>query len=169
MPLYQYGAIGTEIAMALGAGVAVQRGVGPQAEYQGAPVVCVTGDGGVPYSFFELDTANKYGVPMIVVIYNNDCWGTYGSTERTPQATHMYLFQKGLRYDRMAEGLGVRGEYITAPSEFKAALARAYDHAARQGMSTVLNCQGIKEFGNGRAYPPGPAWPVEPGRGAVTH
>ncbi|MEZ5551481.1 MAG: thiamine pyrophosphate-binding protein [Pseudomonadales bacterium] len=169
IPLYQYGAIGTEIAMTLGAGIAVQRGVGPQAAYKGAPVVCVTGDGGVPYSFFELDTANKYGVPMIVIIYNNDCWGTYGVTERTPQATHMYLFQKGLRYDRMAEGLGVRGEYITTPEEFTMALTRAYDHAAREGKSTVLNCQGIKEFGNGRAYPPGPAWPVEPGRGAITH
>jgi len=168
-PLYQYGAIGTEIAMALGAGMAVQRGVGPQAAYKGAPVVCITGDGGVPYSFFELDTANKYGVPMIVIIYNNDCWGTYGATARTPQATHMYLFQKGLRYDRMAEGLGVRGDYITTPDEFTAALPRAYNLAVKEGQSTVLNCQGIKEFGNGRAYPPGPAWPIEPGRGAVTH
>lgn len=166
---YQYGAIGPEIAMSLGTGIAVQRGVGPQAPYKGAPVVCITGDAGTAYSMFELDTAKKYKVPMIVIIYNNDCWGTYGSTARTPQALHMYLFQEGLRYDKIAEGLGVRGEYVKTPEHFKQALARSYQLAEKEGLSTVLNCQAIKEFGNGRAYPPGPSWPVEPGRGAVTH
>lgn len=166
---YQYGAIGPEIAMTLGAGIAVQRGVGPQAPYKGAPVVCITGDAGTAYSMFELDTANKYKVPMIVIVYNNDCWGTYGSTARTPQALHMYLFQQGLRYDKIAEGLGVRGEYVKTPQHFKEALARSYQLAVSEGQSTVLNCQAIKEFGNGRAYAPGPSWPVEPGRGAMTH
>jgi thiamine pyrophosphate-dependent acetolactate synthase large subunit-like protein len=166
---YQYGAMGPEIAMAFGAGVAVQRGVGPQAPYKGAPIVCVTGDGGAAYSLFEMDTANKYKVPMIVIIYNNDCWGTYGAAARTPQALHMYLFQEGLRYDKIAEGLGVRGEYVKSPKHFREALARSYQLAVKEGQSTVLNCQGIKEFGNGRVYPPGPAWPVEPGRGAIMH
>ncbi len=34
---YQYGAIGPDLAMMIGASAAVQRGVGPQAPYQGAP------------------------------------------------------------------------------------------------------------------------------------
>ncbi len=166
---YQYGAIGPEIAMSLGSGIAVQRGVGPQKPYKGAPVVCITGDAGLAYSMFELDTANKYKVPMIVIVYNNDCWGTYGTTTRTHQALHMYLFQQGLRYDKMAEGLGVRGEYVKTPAQFRQALATSYRIAEKEGLSTLINCQGIKEFGNGREYPPGPSWPVEPGRGAVTH
>lgn len=166
---YQYGAIGPEIAMAFGTGVAVKRGIGPQAAYQGAPVVCVTGDAGAAFSMFELDTANKYKVPMIVIIYNNNCWGTFGSAARTPQALHMYLFQEALRYDKIAEGLGVRGEYVKTPEEFKRALKSSYRLAETEGLSTVINCQAIKEFSSGREYPPGPSWPIEPGRGAVTH
>ena len=35
---YQFGAIGPNIAMAVGTCAAVRQGVGPQAPYQGAPV-----------------------------------------------------------------------------------------------------------------------------------
>ncbi len=43
---YQYGAIGPDLAMVIGASAAVQRGVGPQAPYKGAPALCVTSDAG---------------------------------------------------------------------------------------------------------------------------
>src|SRR5579884_2823785 len=39
---YQYGAIGPDLAMMIGASAAVQRGVGPQAPYKGAPALCIT-------------------------------------------------------------------------------------------------------------------------------
>jgi thiamine pyrophosphate-dependent acetolactate synthase large subunit-like protein len=34
----------------------------------------------------------------------------------------MYLFQESPRYDKMAEGLGARGEYVQTPEELRAAL-----------------------------------------------
>ncbi|MBT4521204.1 MAG: thiamine pyrophosphate-binding protein [Halieaceae bacterium] len=166
---YQYGAIGPDIGMAVGAGAAVQSGVGPQAPYKGAPVLCVTSDAGTAYSLFEMDTANKYRIPMIVIVYNNNAWGVFGSAARHPQAMHMYLFQEHLRYDKIAEGLGVRGEYVQTPEQFTDALARSYKLASSEGASTVINCQGIKEFTSARAYPPGAPQGVEPGRAAVAH
>src|SRR5262249_51723641 len=36
---YQYSAVGPDLAMAVGAGAAVQLGIGPQAAYKGAPVL----------------------------------------------------------------------------------------------------------------------------------
>jgi hypothetical protein len=39
--------------MMIGAGDAVQLGVGPQAAYKGAPVVVVTSDAGIAYSMFD--------------------------------------------------------------------------------------------------------------------
>lgn len=90
-------AMGPDLAMMMGPAVAVQRGIGPHAAYKGAPVVVVTGDAGMAYSLLELDTFVKNKLPVICVVYNNDCWGTYTMAESSPRALHMYLFRYGSR------------------------------------------------------------------------
>src|SRR5690606_21374548 len=60
---YQFGAIGPDMAMMLGAATAVKDGTGPQAEYKGAPTVVLTTDAGMGFSLLELDTAMKYKIP----------------------------------------------------------------------------------------------------------
>jgi len=167
--VYQFGAMGPDLAMMMGAAVAVQRGIGPHAAYKGAPVLVVTGDAGMAYSLLELDTFVKYKLPVICVVYNNDCWGTFTMAESTPRALHMYLFQENLRYDKMAESLGARGEYVRTPEDLRTALKRSYDAAAKQGHSTLINCQGIREFNVPRLYPPGLIFAPEPGVGAIRH
>ena len=169
--VYQFGPMGPDLAMMFGAGVAVQKGIGPQAAYKGAPIVVVTGDAGMAFSLLELDTFAKYKVPVICIVYNNDSWGTFpfALSMDTPRALHMYLFQESLRYDKMAEELGARGEYVRTPEELRASLRRSYDAAAKQGYSTLINCQGMKEFNVDRLYPPGLSFAPEPGVGAVSH
>jgi thiamine pyrophosphate-dependent acetolactate synthase large subunit-like protein len=166
---YQYGAIGPDMAMMIGAGAAVQRGVGPQAPYKGAPALVVTSDAGVAYSMFELDTAAKYKIPIISVIYNNNSWGMWPSAVASARSMHMYLFQENLRYDKMAEGLGARGEYVRTVEEMREALKRSYDAAAKQNISTLINVQALKEFTSGKDYPPGIALNPEPGVGGFAH
>ena len=166
---YQYGAIGPDMAMMIGAGAAVQRGVGPQKAYKGTPTLVVTSDAGVAYSMFELDTAAKYKIPLIAVIYNNNSWGMWPSALSSARSMHMYLFQENLRYDKMAEGLGARGEYVTTPDQMKQALSRAYKAAATESASTLINVQALKEFTSGKDYAPGIALPAEPGVGAFAH
>ena len=166
---YQYGAIGPDMAMMIGAGAAVQRGVGPQAAYKGAPVLVVTSDAGIAYSMFELDTAAKYKIPIVAVVYNNNSWGMWPSAVGSPRSMHMYIFQENLRYDKMAEGLGARGEYVHRPEDFRDALKRSYQAAAKENISSLINVQALKEFTSGRDYPPGIALPAEPGVGAFAH
>lgn len=166
---YQYGAIGPDAAMMIGAGAAVQRGVGPQAPYKGAPVVVVTSDAGIAYSMFELDTAAKYKIPIIAVIYNNNSWGMWPSAVASARSMHMYLFQENLRYDKMAEGLGARGEYVRTPEQMRDALKRSYQAATKESASTLINVQALKEFTSGKDYPPGIALNAEPGVGGFAH
>lgn len=166
---YQYGAIGPDLAMTIGAGAAVQRGIGPQAPYKGAPVLCITSDAGVAYSMFELDTAAKYKIPVIAIVYNNNCWGMFPAAIGSARSMHLYLFQENLRYDKMAEGLGARGEYVRTPEELRAALKRSYDAASKETISSLINVQALKEFTSGNQYPPGIALPTEPGVGAFAH
>lgn len=165
---YQYGAIGPDVGYTVGAGAAVQLGAGVQKPYQGAPVVAITGDAGMGYSGMEIETLSKYRIPAVLIVYNNNAWGVYGTARRAPRALHMYLFQENLRYEKIAEGLGARGEYINRAEDFLPALERSYDVAAREGISTLINCQAIKEFWTNQ-YPPGMPRKVEPGCMAYYH
>ena len=169
VPAYQYGAIGPDMSMMMGACTAVQRGVGPQKGYEGAPTICVTSDAGVAYSMFELDTASKYRLPTITIVYNNNAWGVWTNAARSARSLQMYLFQENLRYDQMAQGLGANGEYVRTVEEFRAALARAWKLARDEKVSSLINCQALKEFTSPRDYPPGISLNAEPGVGAVAH
>ena len=152
---YQYGAIGPDVGYTVGVGAAVQNGVGPQAPYKGSPVVGVTGDAGVAYSIMEFETLGKYRIPAIMIVYNNNAWGvwTSGAGRGAVRAQHMYLFQENLRYEKIAEALGCNGEYVTRPDQLTPALERSYELAEKEGISTLINCQGKKEFWTNQ-YPP---------------
>jgi hypothetical protein len=51
----------------------------------------------------------------------------------------------------------------------RAALKRSYDAAAKQGYSTLINCQGLGDFNLPDRYPPGLDFAPEPGLGAIRH
>lgn len=166
---YQYGAIGPDVGYAFGAAVAVQNGVGPQAAYKGAPVICVTGDAGIGYTIMELETAAKYRMPIVVIVYNNNAWGTWTGNARSPLTLSLHLFQENVRYDKVAEGLGAHGEYVTRPGDFRAALERCYDLAVRERRPSLINCQAKKEFWVRQQYEPGFLGTVEPGCMSYNH
>ena len=164
---YQYGAIGPDVGYTVGVAAAVANGVGPQAPYKGSVVFGTTGDAGIAYSVMEFETLSKYRLPAVMIVYNNNAWGVWSARRRDTRAHHMYLFQENLRYDKIAEALGARGEYVTSPEEYRTALKRSYEIAAADGISTLINCQGKKEFWSGREYPPG--MPGAPGPGAMSY
>jgi thiamine pyrophosphate-dependent acetolactate synthase large subunit-like protein len=160
---YQYGAIGPDVGYAVGVAAAVQLGVGPQQPYHGHPIICTTGDAGFGYTAMEIDTMAKYRLPAVVIVYNNNAWGTWTGATQDPRAMPVHLFQENLRYDKLAEALGGYGEYVTKPADFRAALERAYQVAAKDRRPAVVNCQGIKEFWDRAKYPPGALGKIEPG------
>jgi thiamine pyrophosphate-dependent acetolactate synthase large subunit-like protein len=162
---YQYGAIGPDCGYSFGVSAAVQLGVGPQAAYRGSPVIGVTGDAGFAYSGMEIETMSKYRMPVVMIVYNNNAWGVQGSG----RAAHMYLFQENLRYDKIGEALGARGEYVTRPEDFMPALKRSYAIAAKERISTVINCQARREFWVRAQFAPGFLGKVEPGCMAYDH
>jgi thiamine pyrophosphate-dependent acetolactate synthase large subunit-like protein len=166
---YQYGAIGPDVGYTFGVGVAVQRGVGPQAPYRGHPIVAITGDAGFGYTGFEIESLATYRIPAIVIVYNNNSWGTWPGNRRSKLVSHIHLFQENLRYDKVAEALGAHGEYVTRPEEFRPALDRCYELASTEHIPSVINCQAKKEFGIARQHPPGFLGKVEPGCMAYYH
>ncbi len=157
-PTYGLGTIGADVSMSVGVAAAVKFGYGHQSDFKGHPVVVVTSDAGFGIDGMEMETLTKYRLPVIVIVYNNDCWGTWASfrpsiTGRPSEQIH--LFQEKIRYDKVGEGLGAHGEYVARPDEFLPALERCYRIAVDESIPSVINCQGKKEFYLKEQYPPG--------------
>jgi thiamine pyrophosphate-dependent acetolactate synthase large subunit-like protein len=166
---YQFGAMGPDLAMMIGGGAAVKAGLGAQKAYKGAPTVVITGDAGMGFTLMELDTATKYKIPVICVVYNNNCWGMQFTAKQTPKAEQLYMFQENIRYDKIAEVLGARGEYCKTQEQLRDALGRAYQAAERDNVSTLINCQGHKDFSLSDKYPGMGGFGPEPGVRAQMH
>lgn len=166
---YQYGAIGPDVGYAMGAGVAVQEGAGHQSPYQGHPIIAITGDAGFGYSGFELETLAAYRIPAIVLVYNNNSWGTWPGNRQSDRISHLHLFQENLQYHKIGEALGAHGEYVQRPGDLGPALERCYALAVEDGTPSVINCQARKEYSVGTEYPPGFLGKIEPGCMAYYH
>jgi acetolactate synthase I/II/III large subunit len=94
------------------------------------PVVCFTGDGGAYYHLAELETAARYGIPVVVVINNNGAYGgdnpDQASVYRTEGARDLELNWKfGQRdFARIARELGCDGVRIESARDLEPALRR---------------------------------------------
>ncbi len=90
-------------------------------------VILHTGDGSFGYGFMEMETAVRYGIPLVVVVHNDKGWGmTRDMQVEFFGAGRELGNQLGLvRYDRMVEALGGHGEFVERPEELKPALERA--------------------------------------------
>lgn len=160
---YQFGTVGADVGYAVGSGIAVRDGHGVQAAYKGHPTITIMGDAAFGYSGMEMETLAKLRIPAIIIVYNNNAWGTWYLQEDEPKVVPMHLFQENIRYDKMAEALGAHGAYVTHPKDFLPALQKAYKVAEETGMPTLINVQGKKEFWLREKYPPGFLGKIEPG------
>ena len=160
---YQFGTVGSDVGYSVGAGIAVKDGHGVQAAYKGHPIITIMGDAAFGFSGMEMETLAKYRIPAIIIVYNNNAWGTWYLQDDEPRRVPMHLFQENIRYDKMAEALGAHGAYVTRPQDFLPALQRAYKVAVATSMPTLLNVQGKKEFWLREKYPPGFLGKIEPG------
>jgi acetolactate synthase-1/2/3 large subunit len=111
------GSIGSAIPVALGARLARPE----------RPVIATVGDGTFGFHAFELDTAVRHRLPVVVVVGNDARWNAehqlqlqhYGA-DRAHGCTLLPT-----RYDRLAQALGAHGEHVERPEELGPALARA--------------------------------------------
>jgi len=93
------------------------------------PVIVLNGDGSFGFNSMEFDTAVRHNIPIICVV-NNDCaWGMIKhSQEMSLGPGRCTCAELGLRhYEKMVEGLGGHGEFVTKDDEIVPALKRALD------------------------------------------
>ncbi|WP_421997255.1 oxalyl-CoA decarboxylase [Reyranella sp.] len=123
--------VGTWGVMGVGMGSAIAAAV-----ETGHPVLAVEGDSAFGFCGMEIETICRYGLPVCVVVFNND--GIYRGVDvnagggADPATT---AFVKGARYDKMAEAFGGVGINATTPDELKRAVNQALD----SGKPTLIN------------------------------
>ena len=86
------------------------------------------GDGSFGMNAMELDTAVRFGIPVVTVISLNGGWAA-------DEPGKVGRFLGFTRYERMAEALGCHGEYVERPQDVRGALERAF----ASGRPAVVN------------------------------
>jgi len=110
---------------AIGAGV--PQALALKQSHPERQVILHTGDGSFGYGAMEIETAVRCGIPIIVVIHNDEGWGMTRDMQVEFFGKDRELGnQLGLvRYDRLVEALGGHGEFVQHPDELRPALERA--------------------------------------------
>jgi acetolactate synthase-1/2/3 large subunit len=90
-------------------------------------IILHTGDGSFGYGAMEMETAVRYGIPIVVVVHNDKGWGMTRDMQVEFFGENRELGnQLGLvRYDKLVESLGGYGEFVERAEDLKPALERA--------------------------------------------
>ncbi len=91
--------------------------------------VCVVqGDGAFGLNGMDFETAIRFRLPMVVVVGNDAAWGQIRVPQRAlyGDALSPATLLAPVRYDRIVEAMGGRGEHVEDPADLVPALERAF-------------------------------------------
>lgn len=136
----EQGGVGHSVGMAIGTAFG-------DPDTRKCPVIALIGDGGMGVAGMDIETALRYKLPVVYVVSNNNGWltgakaitygkdwGALGAQDRDPGGDLL----PEIRYDKMFEAIGCHAEFVTDPSEIRAAFTRAC-RAAERGQTAVVN------------------------------
>ena len=120
-------------------------GVGVQLARPGAQVVLIMGDGGLGIGGFDLETAVRYKLPVVCLLWNNSSWGpSFESMPLLKDRTDPFNMVQDIRYDRVFAEMGCHGEHVENPDDIIPALERAF----KSGKPALINVIGDKTVGH---------------------
>jgi len=129
------GALGS---LGVGTGFAIAAGLAhPDKE-----VLCYYGDGSFGMTAFDMETADRFGVPYIAVIGNNSAMNQirYGQLAKYgEQRGNVGNLLGDVPFGKFAEMLGGYGEEVRDPAQIAPALKRARESVQRLRKSAVIN------------------------------
>ena len=126
------GCIGTGVPFAMAAKIA----------NPGKQVVLLNGDGSFGFNGMEFDTMVRLNIPIVCVI-NNDCaWGMIKHSQGISIGyDRCRCSELGVRhYEKMVEGLGGYGEFVTQDEDIIPALQRAVDSGKPACINVMTDC-----------------------------
>jgi acetolactate synthase I/II/III large subunit len=128
-------------------GHGVGMAIGAQLARPGKQIVLVIGDGGLGIGGWDIETALRYRLPIVTVLWNNSSWGP--SFEQMPLLkgrVDPFEITPNTRYDKIFEIMGCHAEHVEDPNQLTPALERAL----RAGKASFVNVVGDKRIGHPR-------------------
>ena len=113
-------------------GVGMPFGIGAKAAKPDKQVIVLHGDGSFGMNGWELDTAIRHKLPILVVISMNGGWSADPDSVK-PGRNLGYP-----RLDKLAESLGCYGEFVERPEDIRPALERAVQ-VVKNGQTALVN------------------------------
>jgi acetolactate synthase-1/2/3 large subunit len=129
------GALGS---LGVGTGFAIAAGLA----HPSKEVLCYYGDGSFGMTAFDMETANRFGVPYIAVIGNNSAMNQirYGQLAKYGEERgNVGNLLGDVPFGKFAEMLGGYGEEVRDPAQIAPALLRARESVHRLRRSAVIN------------------------------
>ena len=100
----------------LGMGYAV--GLGTKLGRPDRPAVSIQGDGGFLYTSQEINTAVRWGIPLVSIVLNNNCHGAEKAQQkRFFDEKYIGVDLVNPRFDKLAEVYGAKGYYVERPED----------------------------------------------------
>ncbi|RLL48511.1 acetolactate synthase [Oceanobacillus piezotolerans] len=110
------GAMGYGMPAALGAKLAFPNKV----------IVSLSGDGGFMMTVQELETAVRYSIPIICLVFNNNMYGTIRMHQEIHYPKKVIATDLGkISFKALAESMGVDGYQVDTPRAFEVAFRQA--------------------------------------------
>jgi len=116
-------------------GAELPYGVGASFADPDAPAIVFVGDGGVGYHVTELDTAERHGRNLIVVVLDDQLWGAIALPQEQSFGETYAMDLPRRDWVKVAEGLGARGVLCADPASLRSAIAEA----AERGGPTLVH------------------------------
>ena len=126
-------------------GFGMGAAIGAQLGNPGKKVVLITGDGSFRMNLTELATVQHYGLPIVIVLFNNGALGMVRQWQTlTCNARHFQTtLDRGPDFVKLADAYGLEGRRVSRVEDLEAALREAVDG----GKAIVIDCAiGIDEM-----------------------
>ncbi len=107
-----------------GLGWALPAAIGAKLASPERDVICVSGDGGFGYVMNELETAARYNVNILIVIFNNGTLGFQRHWEEVMMGCYQDCDFLDIDYSEVARALKCGGERVRHVSDLPASMAR---------------------------------------------
>lgn len=122
-----------------GLGVGLPIGLAAQICRPDSRSVVITGDGSLGFYIGELDTAVRFGLPLVVIVGNDGGWGVERELQQGfyPGRDTVACELRRTRYDLVMKGFGGDGAHVTSPGE----LADAFERAFRSDVPFLVNVE----------------------------
>lgn len=100
-----------------------------QSVYPNKRILMVNGDGAFGLNGFDFDTFVRFNMPIVSVVGNDRQWGQIAVGQKAMYGKERViasLLGDDCRYDKIVEGMGGHGEFVTEPGQIRPAIERAF-------------------------------------------